>query len=174
MSKNLRFFCSLGPRSRPEKNPDKCFQDLEKKLSLMFTRSGEIPSTRQRTIDKTKDTMKSGRGALVRGSDPPSRHSVDETTCDRWQAPARRHIWHWCAENRLQKFLTSPQCKKRPFFWCNIDLWNTPYRKRHISWTEPVPGNFIASYLRLKLTFTKYFSFYQYVNHSKTYLYSVK
>ena len=34
--------------------------------------------------------MKSERGALVRGSDPPSGHSVLKTTGDRWRAPARR------------------------------------------------------------------------------------
>ena len=33
--------------------------------------------------------MKSERGALVRGSDPPSGHSVHKTTGDRWWVPAR-------------------------------------------------------------------------------------
>ena len=36
--------------------------------------------------------MNSEEGALVRGSDPPSGHSVDvhNTTGDMWRAPARR------------------------------------------------------------------------------------
>ena len=59
--------------------------------SQMFVRSGEIPSPRQTSIDKPNEcAMKSKRGALVRGSDPPSGHSVHETTGDRWWAPARR------------------------------------------------------------------------------------
>ena len=36
--------------------------------------------------------MKSERGALVRGSDPPSGHSVHKTTGDKWRAPAWRLI----------------------------------------------------------------------------------
>ena len=59
----------------------------------MFIRSGEIPSPRQTSIDKTNDcAMKSERGALVRDSDPPSGHCVHKTTGDRWRAPARRLI----------------------------------------------------------------------------------
>ena len=59
----------------------------------MFVRSGEIPSPGQTLSDKTNDcTMKSERGAPVRGSDPPSGHSVHKTTGDRWRAPARRLI----------------------------------------------------------------------------------
>ena len=65
----------------------------EKNSSQMLIRSGEIPSPRQTSIDKTNDrAMKSERGALVRGSDPPSGHSVHKTTGDRWRAPARRLI----------------------------------------------------------------------------------
>ena len=59
----------------------------------MFVRSGEISSPGQTCIDKTNDcAMKSERGALVRGSDPPSGHSVLKTTGGRWRAPARRLI----------------------------------------------------------------------------------
>ena len=60
----------------------------------MLVRSGEIPSPGQTSsIDKSNDcAMKSERGALVKGSDPPSGHSVDKTTGDRWRAPARRLI----------------------------------------------------------------------------------
>ena len=44
-------------------------------------------------MDKTNDcAVKSERGALVRGSDPPAGHSVHEATGDRWRAPARRLI----------------------------------------------------------------------------------
>ena len=59
----------------------------------MFVRSSEIPSPGQTSIDKTNDfAMKSERGAPVRGSDPPSGHSVYKTTVDRWRAPATRLI----------------------------------------------------------------------------------
>ena len=59
----------------------------------MFVGSGEIPSPGQASIDKTNDcAMKSERGALVRGSDPPSGHSVHKTAGDTWRAPARRLI----------------------------------------------------------------------------------
>ena len=74
-------WADFGPRSAREK------------LSQMFVRSGEIPSPRQTSIDKTNDcAMKSERGALVKGSDPPSGHSVHKTTGDRWRAHARRLI----------------------------------------------------------------------------------
>ena len=65
-----------------------------RKLSQMLFRSDEIPSPRQTSIDKTNDSaMKSERGALVRGSDPPSGQCVHKTTGDRWRAPpARRQI----------------------------------------------------------------------------------
>ena len=56
----------------------------------MLVRSGEIPSPRQTSLDKTYDcAMKYERGALVRGSDPPSGHSVHKTTGDTRRAPAR-------------------------------------------------------------------------------------
>ena len=59
----------------------------------MFVRSGEIPSPGQTSIDKNNDcAMKFERGALVRGSDPPSGHSVHKTNGDRRRAPARRLI----------------------------------------------------------------------------------
>ena len=59
----------------------------------MFVRSGVVPSPGQASIDKTNDrAMKSERGALVRGSDPTSGHSVHKTTGDKWRVPARRLI----------------------------------------------------------------------------------
>ena len=59
----------------------------------MFVQSGEISSPGQASIDKTNDcAMKSERGALVRGSDPPSGHGVHKTAGDRWRAPARHLI----------------------------------------------------------------------------------
>ena len=65
----------------------------EKNSSQMLIRSGEIPSPRQTSIDKNNDcAMKSERGALVRGADPSSGHSVHKTTGDTCRAPARRLI----------------------------------------------------------------------------------
>ena len=66
---------------------------LRKTQSKCSVQSGEIPSARQTTIDKTNDcVMKSERGALVRGSDPPSGHSDPGTAGDMWQGPAWRLI----------------------------------------------------------------------------------
>ena len=90
-----------------------------RKLSQMFVRSGEIPSPGQTSIDKTNDcTMKSERGALVRGSDPSSGQSVNQTTGDRWRAPARRLIQtHLGVENRRQNFSI-------PLRWQKIGLFS--------------------------------------------------
>ena len=69
-------------QDRPEKNSAKC--------SFHSKRRDSESST---DIDKTSDcAMKAERGALVRGSDPPSGHSVHETAGDTWRAPARRLI----------------------------------------------------------------------------------
>ena len=44
-------------------------------------------------MDETNDcAMKCERGALVRGSDPLSGHSVHNTASDIWRAPPRRQI----------------------------------------------------------------------------------
>ena len=72
----------------------------------MFVRSGEIPSPAQTSIDKTSDyAMKSERGALVRGSDPPSGHSARMTAgvvyvAVAGQAFETKTFGRWCAENR--------------------------------------------------------------------------
>ena len=56
-----------------------------------MVRSGEIPSPRQTSIDKTNDcVMNSERNALVRGSDPPKGHRVHTMSGDTWRALARR------------------------------------------------------------------------------------
>ena len=53
-------------QDRPESNSAKC-----------LIRIGGIPSQRQTSIDKINDrTLKSERDALVRGTGPPSGHSV--------------------------------------------------------------------------------------------------
>ena len=98
----------LGPRS------------AWKKLSQRLTRSGEIPSPGQTSIHKTNDcAMKSERGALFRGSDPPSGHSVYRTAGDTWRVPARRliqHIWALLCRKQVTKFHdTFPMAKKRSF-----------------------------------------------------------
>ena len=70
---------------------------LRKTQATCLVRSGEIPSPRQTSIDKTSDcVINSERGALVRGSDPPSGHSVHNTAGDTWRAPVRRLIRKHC------------------------------------------------------------------------------
>ena len=54
----------VGPRSASEK------------LTRMFSRSGEIPSPRQASIDKTCDCFMTRVLLLYRGSDPPQGHRV--------------------------------------------------------------------------------------------------
>ena len=97
-------FCTARYERKSSKRKFQFFQKTRKKLFLGRSwakigfrktqpnvRSGEIPSPGQTSIDKTNDcAMKSERGAPVRGSDPPSGHSVHKTTGDRWRAPARR------------------------------------------------------------------------------------
>ena len=102
-----RYFCAARYEHESWKKKFRTFQNPEKIIprpilgqdrpennsSQMFVRSGGIPSPGQTSIDKTNDcAMKSDRGALVRGSDPPSGHSVHKTTGDTWRAPARRLI----------------------------------------------------------------------------------
>ena len=64
--------------------------------------------------------MKSERGALVRGSDPPSGHSVHKTTDDRWRVPARRliqtHLGAAVYKTGDKILDPSPMAKNRPFF----------------------------------------------------------
>ena len=95
MSANLRKN-SFKLFKNPEKNnswADLGPRSARHKLSQMFVPSGEIPSPGQTSSDKTNDcAIKSERRAPVRGSDPPSGHSVHTTTGDRWRAPARRLI----------------------------------------------------------------------------------
>ena len=97
-------FCTARYEHKSSKRNVSNFSKIPKKLFLgrswvkiglritqPTVRSGGIPSPRQKSIDKTNDcAMKSERGALVRGSDPPSGYSVHKTTGDRWRAPARR------------------------------------------------------------------------------------
>ena len=64
--------------------------------------------------------MKSERGALVRGSDPPSGHSVHKTAGDTWRAPARRlilTIWALLFGKQVTK-------KMIPFRWQKIDRFS--------------------------------------------------
>ena len=111
-------WADLGPRSAREK------------LSQVLSPSGEIPSPRQTPMGKSNDcAMKSERGALVRGSDPPSGHSVHKTTGDTWRAPARRldtnTFGRCCVENRRQKLSI-------PLRWQKIGLfsgWGEERRK---------------------------------------------
>ena len=86
-------------QDRPEKNSAKCLLEAARFQVLgrhRWTKPTTPPwnlNSGQTSMDKTNDcAVKSERGALVRGSDLPSGHSVDKTTGDRWRAPARRLI----------------------------------------------------------------------------------
>ena len=94
---------------------------LRKAQPSVWFQSREIPSPRQTSIDKTNDCVtKSERGALVRGSDPPSGHSVHNTAGGVWRAPARRLIQNtfgrWCVESRRLKFSIPFRWQKMNFF----------------------------------------------------------
>ena len=69
---------------------------------------------------KNTEENKSERGEPVRGSDPPSGHSVRKTTGNRWRAPARRLIQTHvdaAVQKTGDKILDpSPMAKNRPFF----------------------------------------------------------
>ena len=85
MSTNLRNFVFKIIKNAEKSNSwaDIGPKSAWEKLSQMLIRSGEIPSPRQTSIDKNNDyAMKSEWGALVRGSDPPSGHSVHKN--GRW------------------------------------------------------------------------------------------
>ena len=93
MSTNLHnksselFFKNENNNSWPDVGQDRPEQNSPEYL----IRSGEILSPRKTSIDKNNDcVVKPERGALVRGSDPPSGHSVHSTARDKWRAPARR------------------------------------------------------------------------------------
>ena len=96
---------------------------------MLLVRSGEIPSPRQTSMDKTNDcAMKSERGALVRGSDPPFGHSVHKKTGDRWRASARRliqkHIWALPCRKQATKILDSSPMVK------NFQVWEKSVGRR--------------------------------------------
>ena len=118
-TRKKKSWADLWPRSASEK------------LSQMLIRSGDIPSPRQMSIDKTNYcAMKSERGArcvpcavchaLVRGSDPPSGHSVHKTTGDTWRAPARHlirtHLGAAVWKTGAKILDSSPMAKNRAFF----------------------------------------------------------
>ena len=79
-------------------------QNRPEKTQWNVIRSGEIPSPRQTSIDKSNDcVMNSYRGTLVGGSDPPSGHSVHNTAGGTRRAPAG--VWH--------KTICPPVCRNR-------------------------------------------------------------
>ena len=100
----------LGPRSAREK------------LSQMLVRSGEIPSLRQTSIDKTNDcAMKSERGALVRGADPPSGHCSQNGRSyvrgGRCPGVIYKHIWALlCRKQATKNIDPSPMARIGLFF----------------------------------------------------------
>ena len=139
-------WADLWPRSASEK------------LSQMLIRSGDIPSPRQMSIDKTNYcAMKSERGArcvpcavchaLVRGSDPPSGHSVHKTTGDTWRAPARHlirtHLGAAVWKTGAKILDSSPMAKNRAFF----QVWEKSVGRRGqplASWTTDPPDIFVV------------------------------
>ena len=64
--------------------------------------------------------MKSERGALVRGSDPPFGHSVHQTAGGTWRALARRlaqkRIWALLCTKQAKTLDPSPMAKTTLFF----------------------------------------------------------
>ena len=64
--------------------------------------------------------MISERGALVRGSDSPSGHTVHNTAGDTWRAPARHLIpktcGRWCGEHTTRKDRPLYDGQQYPFF----------------------------------------------------------
>ena len=96
-------FCTTRYDHQPSKNKFQTQKKPEKKnlgrrwakigLRKVIVRSGEISGPRQTSMDEPNDcAMKCERGALARGSDPPSGHSVHNTAGDTWRAPTRRLI----------------------------------------------------------------------------------
>ena len=60
--------------------------------------------------------MKPERGAVVRGYDPPSGHSVRKTAGDTWRAPARRLIQALLCRKQATKNLVLSDRKNQAFF----------------------------------------------------------
>ena len=98
-------------QDRPEKYSVKC-----------LIRSGEIPSPRQRSIDKTNDcAMKAKRGAFVRGSRPTlwsqcPQHGRWYDVAGAGQASDTTIFSRWCVENRRQTSRSLPDGKKIGLF----------------------------------------------------------
>ena len=93
---------------------------IEKNSAKCLKRSGQVPSPEQTSIDKTNDcVMKSERGALVRGSNPPQGHSVHTMVGDMWRTPARRlikNMWSLVCRKQTTKIRDpSPIAKHRQF-----------------------------------------------------------
>ena len=94
---------------------------LEKNSGGCLVRSGEIPSPRQTSIDKTNDCiMNYEQSALVRGSDPP----YVGPPCSqngRWhvagagQAYDKKTTGRCCSQNRRQKNLDPSRMAKNSF-----------------------------------------------------------
>ena len=85
--KNMKksFLARFGPIHRPEKNLAKCYFEAARFRVLDVL-------DRHRSTKPTTAPLKSERGALVTGSDPPSGQSVHKTASDACRAPARRLI----------------------------------------------------------------------------------
>ena len=96
----------------------------------------EKNSAKYEVLDRYRSTkpndraMKSERGALVSGSDPPSEvgHSVHKTTGDRWRAPARRliqtHLGAAVLKAGEKNIDPSPMANIRPFLRFGRRAWD--------------------------------------------------
>ena len=111
-------WADVGPRSAWEK--------LSQNVSFEAARFRVLD--RHPSIDKTNDcAMKSERGALVRGSDPPSGHSGHKTAGDTWRAPTRRLTQALlCGKQATKSLDPSPMAKNRPFF----QIWKKSIGRR--------------------------------------------
>ena len=106
---------SAGRRcgARPENHSAKC-----------LIRNDEITSPRRTSIDETSGCAIKSDRAQVRGSDPPSGHSVHNTAGDMWRALARRliqkHLCRCCVENRRQKSSIPLRWQQKCFFFFQV------------------------------------------------------
>ena len=98
-------------KDRREKNSAKCYFEAAR-----FRVRHKHRSTRKQRL-----RHESERGALVRGSDTPSGHSVHKTAGDTWRAPARRLIQTHLGAELLCRVGNRRQRMSIPLRWQKLD-----------------------------------------------------